>query len=81
MRPAPYESAALPTELSRHKDLGGHKQPPKDIPATTAPRRDFDGATFETPRSYHAGRASQLSARAVGEELSRLRAACCEVAS
>jgi hypothetical protein len=64
MRPAPYESAALPTELSRHTDLAGHKQPHPDIPATTAPRRDFDGADGEAGDSYHAGTSGQRNGRA-----------------
>lgn len=65
MRPAPYESAALPTELNRHADLAGHKQPNPDCTATTAPRRVSDGNDGEAGDTYHASAGLQRNGRAV----------------
>ncbi len=61
MRPAPYESAALPTELSRLADLAGPKGLQPDITATTTPRRESVAGT-----EYHAGEAPQLTAHSGG---------------
>ncbi len=57
MRPTDYESAALPTELSRHADLTGTSQPHPDIPATTTPRR-----VSVAGLQYHGSAAAQLTA-------------------
>lgn len=66
MRLTDYESAALPTELSRQADLAGSKGPNPYIPATTAPRRVSDVERCAAA-DYHSRQIAQLYGRSADE--------------